>query len=153
MSGRTARMLGAMTAAAASGLAMTCGAAQASGERFVNPPRGASINSSSDIPIEVDPATFRALSAAVATGWRITIDGDTLATPGMRDGVDSIGFSAVLPQNVLGAYVYWPRRVYKMQTRCTRRLGKRRVCRHVKRYLHTEITEADVVFSTAFYWN
>ena len=33
------------------------------------------------------------------------------------------------------------------------RKNQRRVCRRVKRYLHTEITEADVAFSTAFYWN
>jgi hypothetical protein len=146
-------MLGAM-AAAISGLAMTCGAAQAAaGERFVNPPRSASINDSSEIPLQVDPVYFKTLTTAVATSWRITLDGDTLAAPGARDGVDSIGFSAALPENVLGAYVYWPQRVYKMHTRCTRRPGKRRVCRHVKRYVHTEITEADVAFSTAFYWN
>src|SRR4051812_38349472 len=151
MTGRTARMLGAM-AAAISGLAMSCGTAAAAGERFVDPPRSASINSSSEVPIEVDPAYFKTLTTAVATSWRIGIDGDTLATPGVRDGVDSIGFSAAVPENVLGAYVYWPRRVYKMRTRCTRRAGQRRVCRQVKRYLHTEITESDVVFSTAFNW-
>jgi hypothetical protein len=145
-------MLGAM-AAAMSGLAMTCGPACAAGERFVNMPRSASINSSSEVPIQVDPVYFKTLTSVVATSWRITIEGDTLATPGVLDGVDSIGFSAALPENVLGAYVYWPRRVYKMQTKCVRRRHARRVCRRVKRYVHTEITEADVAFSTAFRWN
>jgi hypothetical protein len=151
MSGRTARMLGAM-AAAISGLAMTCATAGATAEHFVDAPRTASINSTSSIPIEVDPATFSSLTTAVAEHWLITIDSATLATPGNRDGVNSIGFSAALPQDVLGAYIYWPRRVYKAQKLCVRR-NRRRLCRRVKRYVHTELTEADVAFSTAFYWN
>jgi hypothetical protein len=154
MSGRTARMLGAM-AAAVSGLAMTCAAAHASGERFVDSPRHASINSSTDVPMNVDPSTFKTLTTLVAGHWQIAIDGDTLAAPGSRDGVDSIGFSGALPQNVLGAYVYWPRRVYTTHKRCapSPRLGRPPACHRVKRYLHTEITEADVAFSTAFNWN
>ena len=151
MSGRTARMLGAM-AAAMSGFAMACATAHAGGERFVNAPRNASINSSTNIPLEVDPAYFKTLTTAVATSWQIGIDGDTLASPGVFDGIDSIGFSSALPENVLGAYIYWPRRVYKSQKQCARR-NQRRVCRRVKRYLHTEITESDVAFSTAFQWN
>src|SRR6266550_1934177 len=111
MSGRTARMLGAL-AAVASGLAMACAPAEAAGEHFVNAPRNASINSSSEI----------------------AIDGPTLAAPGALDGVNSIGFSAGLPQDVLGAYIYCPRRVYKAQKLCVRRNHRRRVCRRVKRY-------------------
>jgi len=140
-------------AAAASGLALACASAEAASEHFVDAPRRASINSSSEIPIAVDPAYFATLTTAVAAGYRITIDGSTLARPGVLDGVDSIGFSADLPQDVLGAYIYWPRRVYKAQKLCVRRNHRRRVCRRVRRYLHTELTEADVAFSTAFYWN
>jgi hypothetical protein len=155
MSRRTARKLGLMTAAAASALALTCGpaAATTTGERFVSIPRTASINSSSDIPVAVDGANFKALTTAVATSWRIPIDGDTLATPGNRDGVNSIGFSSNLPENVLGAYIYWPQRIYRMQKSCARRTGGRRVCKRVKRYDHTDISEADVAFSTTFAWN
>jgi len=145
-------MLGAL-AAAASGLAMACAPAEAAGEHFVNAPGNVSINSSSEIPIDVDPGYFAMLTTAVATGYRIAIDGPTLAAPGALDGVNSIGFSAGLPQDVLGAYIYWPRRVYTAQKLCVRRNHRRRVCRRVKRYLHTEITEADVAFSTAFNWN
>ena len=143
-----------MTATIAAGLAIasTASAAPAT-EKFVNVPRSASINSSSDLPIAIDPANFKALTTAVASSWRIPIDGDTLATPGSRDGVNSIGFSANLPENVLGAYIYWPRRLYKLQKRCVRRAGGRRACRRVKRYVRTEITEADVAFSSAFAWN
>jgi hypothetical protein len=147
-------MLGAM-AAAIGGLAMMCGTAYAAGERFVDTPRHASINSSTDIPMNVDPPGFKTLTTLVAGRWQITIDGDTIATPGTRDGVDSIGFSSALPENVLGAYVYWPRRVYKAHKRCVRSPRPHRppACRRVTRYLHTEITEADVAFSTAFNWN
>jgi hypothetical protein len=152
---RTARKLGLVTAAIASGLALTCGpaAATTTGERFVNIPRTASINSSSDIPVGVDAARFKTLTSDVASSWRIPIDGDTLAVPGNRDGVNSIGFSPNLPENVLGAYVYWPRRVYRMQKSCARHPGGRRVCKRVRRYVHTEIVEADVAFNTAFAWN
>ena len=155
MSCRTTSKLGLMTAAIASGLALMCGpaAAMPTGERFVNIPRTASINSSTDIPVGVDATGFKALTTAVAVSWRIPIDGDTLAAPGNRDGVNSIGFSANLPGNVLGAYVYWPRRVYRMQKSCARHAGGRRVCKRVKRYVHTEISEADVAFNTAFAWN
>jgi hypothetical protein len=147
-------MLGAM-AAAISGLAMTCGPAYAAAERFVNAPRHASINSSSDIPMNVDPTAFKTLTTLVAGRWQIAIDGDTLATPGTKDGVDSIGFSGALPQNVLGAYIYWPQRVYKAQKRCvpSRRPHRRPKCHWIRRYVRTEITEADVAFSTAFDWN
>ena len=147
-------MLGALTATMAAGLALASTAsATPTKERFVNVPRSASINSSSDMPIAVDPAGFKALTMAVAYSWRIPIDGDTLATPGSRDGVNSIGFSANLPENVLGAYIYWPRRLYTMQRRCVRRAGHRRVCKRVRRYVRTEISEADVAFSSAFAWN
>src|SRR5689334_16951393 len=113
MTRRTARKLGLMTAAVASGLALTCGpAAAATTERFVNIPRTASINSSSDIPVAVDAANFKTLTTSVAASWRIPIDGDTLAVPGTLDGVNSIGFSSTLPENVLGAYIYWPQRIY-----------------------------------------
>jgi hypothetical protein len=146
-------MLGAMTVAA-SGLALACATtAAAASEHFVHAPGNASINIASSVPIEVDPARFATLTTEVANHWQITIDGATLATAGARDGVNSIGFSATLPQDVLGAYIYWPRRVYKAQKLCVRRANRRRVCRRVKRYVHTEITEADVAFSTAFYWN
>jgi hypothetical protein len=75
-----------------------------------------------------------------------------MATPGARDGVNSIGFTSALPRDVLGAYVFWPRRVYKSKKVCKRKNHKR-VCRRVKRYHHTEVREADVAFSTAFHWN
>ena len=141
-------MLSATTAALASGLVLACGASAASVERFARAPRTASINSSSDVPLAVDPADFKTLTTLVAGSWRIPIDGETLATPGTRDGVDSIGFSATLPENVLGAYIYWPRRLYRLERRCVRG-----VCKRVRRYVRTEIAEADVAFSTAFRWN
>src|SRR5436305_13595730 len=84
MTGRTARMLSATTAALASGLVLACGASAASVERFARAPRMASINSSSDVPLVVDPADFKTLTALVAGSWRIPIDGETLATPGTR---------------------------------------------------------------------
>jgi hypothetical protein len=147
-------MLGATTVAAiASGLALATAAPASTGERFVNVPQTAAINSSTDVPMAVDPVYFKSLITAVAYSWRIPIGGDTLALPGSRDGVNSIGFSATLPENVLGAYVYWPRRLYRMQKRCTRRPSGRRICKRVKRYVHTEIAEADVAFSNAFPWN
>jgi hypothetical protein len=149
MSGRTARTLGAMTAALASGLILACATAgAATRERYVRFPASASINSASDVPFGVDPATYKTLTTLVAGSWRISIQGDTLATPGARDGIDAIGFSSTLPQNVLGAYIYWPRRVYTLQRRCVHK-----VCKRVRRYLRTEIPEADVAFSTAFPWN
>jgi hypothetical protein len=147
MTGRTARMLGAVTAAIASGVFLTCSAAAAP-ERFVHFPRSASIDTANGVPLGVDPANFKTLTTLVAGRWQIPIDGDTLATPGVRDGVDSIGFSPTLPENVLGAYIYWPRRVYRMKRRCARH-----VCKRVRRYVRSEIAEADVAFSTAFQWN
>src|SRR6478672_3665057 len=103
---RTTRVLTAMTATVASVMALGCttAAATPTAEKFVNFPRSASINNSSDLPIAVDPANFKVLTTAVASSWHIPIDGDTLASPGSRDGVNSIGFSANLPENVLGAY-------------------------------------------------
>jgi hypothetical protein len=150
---RTQCLLGSTAAAIASGLLLAPGAGASTGEKFVHFPRTASINSSSGVPVAVDPANFKALTTAVASSWGIPIDGDTLASPGDRDGVNSIGFSARLPENVLGAYVYWPRRLYKLQKHCVRRSDGRRICKRVKRYIRTEIAEADVAFSNAFAWN
>ena len=149
MTGRTARTLGTITLAAASSLTIACSAsAAAAREHFTSAPRSAAVNSANGIPLGVDPARFKTLTTLVAGGWHIPIEGDTLATPGDRDGVDSIGFSSTLPENVLGAYIYWPRRLYRWQTRCVHQ-----VCRRVRRYVRTDITEADVAFSTAFPWN
>ena len=148
MSGRTAWTLGAITAAIASGLVLACTATAAPKERFTRFPRSASINATGDVPLGVDPSSFKTLATIVAGTWRIPIDGDTLATPGVRDGIDAIGFSSALPENVLGAYVYWPRRLYKLQWHCVHR-----VCKRVRRYLRSEVAEADVAFSTAFPWN
>src|SRR3954466_11282540 len=142
-----------IAAAIASSFVFASAASAATGERFVNVPQIAAINSSTDVPIGVDPVYFKSLTTAVAYSWRIPIGGETLALPGSRDGVNSIGFSSTLPENVLGAYVYWPRRLYRMQKRCTRGPGGRRVCKRGKRHVHPEIAEADVAFSNAFPWN
>jgi hypothetical protein len=148
MTGRTARMLGATAAAIASALVPACTATAAAREHYTRAPRTASVNSSSGIPLNVEPTHFKTLTTLVAGHWQIPIDGDTLATPGVQDGVDSIGFSSTVPENVLGAYIYWPRRLYQLRRRCVRR-----VCKRVRRYVRTDITEADVAFSTAFPWN
>ena len=137
-----------MTAALASGLVLACTAGAAPTERFTRFPRSASINSSSDIPLTVDGEHFETLTTLVAGHWQIPIDGETVATPGNRDGIDSIGFSSTLPENVLGAYIYWPRRLYRMQRRCVHH-----VCKRVRRYVRSEVAEADVALSTAFPWN
>ncbi|MEA2442016.1 MAG: hypothetical protein QOH76_3440 [Thermoleophilaceae bacterium] len=149
MGRRTVTLLATLVAVLA-----TSGAAQAAKhERYVHPPSHASINSSDSVPMEVTPSDFVTLTTAVAERhWDLQIDGATMAPPGARDGVNSIGFTSGLPRDVLGAYIYWPRRVYKSTKVCKRKHGKR-VCRRVKRYRYTEIKEADVGFSTAFYWN
>jgi hypothetical protein len=138
----------AIAAALASCLVLACPASAASAERFTTFPHSASINSSTDLPLNVDSERFKTLTTAVAASSGIPVDGDTPAVPGVKDAVNSIGFSANLPENVLGAYIYWPRRIYKMQRRCAHR-----VCKRVRRYVRTEIPEADVAFSTAFPWN
>src|SRR5947207_13088383 len=101
MTGRTARTLGAMTAALASGLVLACTAGAAPTEQFTRFPRSGSINSSSDIPLAVDAEPFKMLTTLVAGYWQIPIDSETVATPGNRDGSDSIGFSSTLPEQEL----------------------------------------------------
>jgi hypothetical protein len=146
MTGRTARTLGAI--AAATSLALAGTASAATREHYASFPGTAAINSTSNIPLNVDPARFKTLTTLTAGHWQIPIEGDTLAAPGVKDGVNSIGFSSTLPENVLGAYIYWPRRVYRLQKRCVHR-----ACKRVKRYVRTEVAEADVAFSDAFPWN
>jgi hypothetical protein len=146
MTGRTARTLGAI--AAAISLAFAGTASAATREHYATFPGTAVINSTSNVPLNVDPTQFKTLTTLAAGHWQIPIGGDTLAAPGVKDGVNSIGFSSTLPENVLGAYIYWPRRLYRLQKRCVHR-----VCKSVKRYVRTEIVEADVAFSDAFPWN
>lgn len=150
MTGRSTRTLGAIAAAIASGLLLASSATAATGtrEHYTSWPHTAVINSSSDVPLNVDPTRFKTLTALVAGHWQIPIEGDTLAEPGVKDGINSIGFSSSLPENVLGAYMYWPRRLYRLEKRCVHG-----VCKRVRRYVRTEVTEADVAFSTAFPWN
>jgi hypothetical protein len=150
MSRRTITLL----AAAVAALATATTAQAAIHDRYVHAPRSAWINNSDAVPMEVDADYFAALTTAVAEdGWGLRIRGATLATPGARDGVNSIGFTSALPQDVLGAYIFWPRRVYKSKKVCKKRKHHKRVCRRVKRYRYTEIKEADVAFSTSFHWN
>src|SRR5690349_21488705 len=84
MTGRTARTLGAIAAAIASGLllASTATAATASREYYASWPHTAVINSSSDVPLNVDPARFKTLTTLIAGHWQIPVAGDTLAVPG-----------------------------------------------------------------------
>jgi hypothetical protein len=149
MTRRTATLLASVIAA----LAVPAGAEASTRDHYVHPPRSAAINGSDSIPLEVDPDRFGALTTAVAENrWGLRIDGSTMATPGARDGVNSIGFTSALPRDVLGAYIFWPRRVYKWKKVCKRKNHKR-VCHRVKRYRHTVVKEADVAFSTEFHWN
>src|SRR5215210_2499069 len=105
---RTASTLFATVIAA---LALTSAAGAATRDRYVNPPRSASINSADFVPLEVDPGRFEALTTTVAESrWGLRIDGPTMATPGARDDVNAIGFTSALPRDVLGAYIFWPRR-------------------------------------------
>jgi hypothetical protein len=149
MTGRTTRTLGSIAAAIVSVLVLASTAAAApSREYYASWPHTAVINSSGDLPLNVDPARFKTLTTLIAGHWQIPVEGDTLAAPGVKDGINSIGFSSSLPENVLGAYMYWPRRLYRLQKRCVHH-----VCKRVRRYVRTEVTEADVAFSTAFPWN
>jgi len=148
------RITAILMAAAIAALAVAATAQGATRDRYVHPPRSASINSADFIPLEVEPGRFESLTTAVAEdGWGLRIDGSTMASPGARDGVNAIGFTSALPRDVLGAYIFWPRRVYKRVKVCKKRKHHKRVCRRVKRYRHTVIKEADVAFSTSFHWN
>jgi hypothetical protein len=150
MTRRTAILLATCIAA----LALPGAAGAASRDHYLHPPRSAAINSSDYLPLEIDPGRFEALTTSVAEGrWGLRIDGATMRPPGARDGVNSIGFTSALPRDVLGAYIFWPRRVYRSKKVCKKRKNHRRVCRRVKRYHHTEVKEADVAFSTEFHWN
>ena len=121
-------------------------------DHYSRAPRTAAINVQDGFPLEIRPDRFGALTEAVAAGWNLKIAGVTLAAPGTRDGVNSIGFSTALPNDVLGAYIFWPRRVYGLKKVCKPKHGKRR-CHRVKRYRYTEVTEADVAFNASFRWN
>jgi hypothetical protein len=133
-------------------LALPASAGAASRDVFVGAPRSAAINLDSSFPLEVSPDRFAALTDAVAGGWRLSVRGVTLAEPGARDGVNAIGFSTALPDDVLGAYIFWPRRVYSYKKKCRRVNGRRR-CHRVKKYRYSEVTEADVAFNARFRWN
>jgi hypothetical protein len=146
------RTLIAAACAAATLAAAAPVAGAASADWYTVAPRSASINVQDGFPLEVRPDHFADLTGSVATGWKLGIDGVTLAEPGALDGVNSIGFSNALPDDVLGAYIYWPRRVYAVKKVCKRKHGKRR-CHRVKRYRYSEVTEADVAFNASFRWN
>jgi len=133
-------------------LSFPAGAGATSRDHFVGAPRSAAINLDGGFPLEVTPDRFAALTGDVAGGWQLSLDGVTLAEPGALDGVNTIGFSNALPDDVLGAYIFWPRRVYSNKKRCRRVHGKRR-CHRVKKYRYSEVTEADVAFNAGFRWN
>ena len=147
------RSLIAFALAALVGAVAAPAAGAASADLYTVAPRTMSINLQDGFPLEVQPDRFAALTDAVAAGWRLGIDGVTLAEPGARDGVNSIGFSSALPEDVLGAYIYWPRRVYGYKKVCRKRRHHKRRCHRVKRYRYSEVTEADVAFNASFRWN
>jgi hypothetical protein len=150
--GVTLRLPAVLVAAAAALAAAAPVSAATPNDVYRNYPRTALINLDAAVPSGVGAGRFADLTLSVAAGWSRTVTGSTLAEPGYRDGTNAIGFSNALPDQVLGAYIFWARRVYKPKKVCKGHRPHRR-CHKVKRYAYTAVPEADVAFNAGFDWN
>jgi hypothetical protein len=113
------------------------------------------VNAVDDRPAGVDAPRLYDLTDASAKRWKLSVVGNAGQDPGVRDGMQVLGFSRATNPKALGVTSVWTRTRYRVKTTrvCTRVRGKRR-CRLVKRYVRdgVEVVERDVQLNPFVPW-
>ena len=113
------------------------------------------VNAVDDRPAGVDAARLYDLADSSAKRWKLSVAGNAGHDPGVRDGMQVLGFSRTTNPKALGVTSVWTRTRYRVKTTrvCTRVKGKRR-CRTVKRYVRdgVEVVERDVQLNPFVPW-
>ena len=113
------------------------------------------VNANDDRPATVSADRLYELADDAATRWHFSVDGNTGARVGARDGTQAAGFSDAIDPKVLGVTTVWTRPHYKLKKtrRCSSVRG-RRVCKTTRRYVKTrdEVVEKDVQLNPFVKW-
>jgi hypothetical protein len=113
------------------------------------------VNASDERPLGVDATRLYDLADQSARHWKLSVAGNAGQEPGVRDGIQVLGFSRKINAKALGVTSVWTRARYKIKSSrvCTRVNGKRR-CRDVRRYVRsgTDVVERDTQLNPFVTW-
>lgn len=113
------------------------------------------VNAAGDRPSGIDAQRLYEISDKSASRWSLSVLGNANARPGVKDGTQVIGFSDSTNPEALGVTTVWSRTRYRLKSsRVCRRIGGRRVCRVVRRYVKNgvEILEKDIQLNPFVPW-
>ena len=113
------------------------------------------MNTAKDRPAGVDAQRLYGLSDTSASRWNLSVVGNSSASPGLKDGTQVIGFSKSTRPEALGVTTVWSRTHFRLRTtRSCRRVGGRKRCRVVRRYVKdgVEIVEKDIQLNPLVPW-
>lgn len=113
------------------------------------------VNATADRPAGVDAARLYDVSDQSASRWKLSVEGNASRAPGVKDGMQVIGFSKTTASQALGVTTVWSRTRFKLVTsrRCWRQNSKRR-CQTTRRYVKdgVEVVEKDVQLNPFVPW-
>jgi hypothetical protein len=113
------------------------------------------VNAVDDRPAGVDAPRLYDITEASAKRWKLSVVGNAGQDPGVRDGMQVIGFSKTTNPKALGVTSVWTRTRYRTKTTrvCTRVKGRKR-CKLVRRYVRdgVEVVERDIQLNPFVVW-